>query len=73
MEHCYFYIDYTGAKKPSEGRIWPLWLEHGKKQDGAWLWTRGYGAYTIKCHKCDKLIYEANNNNPDSHKSPTNK
>jgi hypothetical protein len=73
MEHCYFYIDYTGAKKPGEGRIWPLCLEHGKKKENAWLWRGGYGTYDIRCHECDKLIYEANNNSPDARKSSTNK
>lgn len=62
MEHCYFYIDYTGAKTHQEGRIWPLCLEHGKGKEGAWLWTKGYGIYEIRCHKCDKLIHKPQTN-----------
>jgi len=61
MLDCFFYVEPAESGKEDEATIRSLCIEcrqkHFPKEFPTWFYSGQVGPWTVKCRKCDKIIY----------------
>lgn len=57
MVQCFFFIERDENDDADEGYVRALCADCRKKGEG-WFYDGQVGPWTIKCHRCKKVIYE---------------